>query len=175
MGIKTKLTGSGCALVLVIAAFFQTAGESTKVSEGGLTHLIECEGCTKQPYIDIAGVPTDGVGNTRGVVMGKLITDDKVGRDLGKHVLESEACLRRNVKVEMTQGEYDAWVSFIHHKGCGAFAGSSGRRLLNEGKPIQACRSMLLWDKITVKGKKVFSQGVYNRSAKDAKLCEKNL
>lgn len=175
MGIKTKLTAGGCTVALVVASFFASVGEESKLSQEGLAHILECEDCTLKAYRDIAGVPTIGMGSTRGVTMDMVISNGEAGKRAARDILDAEMCFRKRVKVSVTQGEYDGWVSFIINKGCGGFAGSTGLKRLNAGQHKAACDAMLLWDKITVNGKKVYSQGVYNRSAKDAKLCRSML
>lgn len=175
MGIKTKLTAGGCTIALVIASFFAEVGEESKLSQEGLANIIECEDCSLKAYKDVAGIPTIGVGSTKGVTMGMIISNGEAGKRMAKDILEAEMCFRKRVKVDVTQGEYDGWVSFIVNKGCGAFSSSTGLKLLNAGSHLEACRAMLMWDKITVNGKKVYSKGVYNRSLKDSKLCAKQL
>ena len=175
MGIKAKLATGACTLTVVIASYFGYSDGNSKMSVEGITNIINCEGCNRVAYKDVAGIPTIGVGSTTGVVPGTIITDDEVGRRLASDIKQAESCFRRRVKVDVTQSEYDAWVSFIFNKGCGAFSDSSALKLLNQGRHTEACQSMLLWNKITVNGKKVFSKGVYNRSLKDSQLCLKQL
>lgn len=175
MGIKSKLTAGGCTIALVVASFFTSVGDESRLSSEGLAHILECEDCSLKAYRDVAGIPTIGVGSTNAVSMGMVISNGEAGKRAAKDIMEAEMCFRKNTKVDVSQSEYDGWVSFIVNKGCGAFRSSSGLRLLNQGKHKEACKSMLLWDKITVRGKKVFSQGVYNRSLKDSKLCERQL
>jgi lysozyme len=175
MGIKAKLATGACTLTVVIASYFGYSDSNSRLSVEGVTNIINCEGCNRIAYKDVAGIPTIGVGSTQGVVMGTVITDDEVGRRLAKDLRTAESCFRRYVKVDVTQGEYDGWVSFIFNKGCGAFKESTALKLLNSGQHKAACKDMLKWNKITVNGKKVFSQGVYNRSLKDSQICVKQL
>lgn len=175
MGIKAKLTAGGCTIAVVIASFFAQVGEKSKLSQEGLMHILECEDCSLKAYRDIAGVPTIGMGSTKGVTMDMVISNGEAGKRAAKDILDAEMCFRKRVNVDVTQSEYDGWVSFIINKGCGGFSSSTGLRLLNNGKHLEACNAMLMWDKITVNGKKVYSKGVYNRSLKDSKLCAKQL
>ncbi|UNA00892.1 lysin [Erwinia phage VyarbaL] len=176
MSVKKALAGGACSLALVTASFFGIVTDKVRISQEGLENLINCEGCKRQSYKDVAGVPTAGVGSTIGIVMGRLYTDGEVAKMLAKDVIIAEQCLNRNVKVDLNQGEWDAYVSFVFNVGCSAFVSSTTYRILNGVKPgtrIQACQAMGMWNKITVNGVKVFSQGVYNRRVKDIALCVK--
>lgn len=178
MSIKRALVGSTASIVLLVASFFGFVGDDVRISEEGLYHLIEAEGYSKTTYKDQAGVPTVGVGSTIGVIMGKLYTEGELAKRLATDVMEAESCLKRNVKEDLNQGEWDAYVSFVFNVGCTAFVSSSTYRILTgkvKGTRIQACNSMSLWNKITVNGRKVFNQGLQNRRSKDIALCVKQL
>lgn len=47
-----------------------------------LADIRVAEGCRLTGYPDGGGVPTDGYGNTRGAVIGQIITQDKADADL---------------------------------------------------------------------------------------------
>lgn len=175
MSIKKAMAGTGCSLAIVVASFFGLVGEKVRISEEGLANLINCEGCERQAYKDGAGVPTAGVGSTIGIVMGRLYTDGEVAKMLAKDVVIAEQCLNRNVKVDLTQGEWDAYASFIFNIGCSGFVSSTTYRVLHQGNRFMACDAMRMWNKITVNGVKVYSKGVANRREKDRAICVKYL
>lgn len=178
MAIKRAVAGASGSIVLLMASFFGFVGDRVRISEEGLYNIISAEGYSETTYKDQAGVPTVCVGSTIGVVMGKLYTSGDCAKRLAKDVLEAERCLVRNVKVDLTQSEWDAYTSFVFNVGCSAFVNSSSYRIL-QGKKVgtrfQACKAMSLWDKITVMGKLVFNQGLKNRRDKDIALCVKQL
>lgn len=178
MSIKKVVAGSAGSVILLMASFFGFVGDSVRISEDGLANLIQNEGYSKTTYKDQAGVPTVGVGSTIGVIMGKLYTEGELAERLAKDVLDAERCLNRNVTVDLNQGEWDAYTSFVFNVGCSAFVSSSTYRILEgkqRGTRIQACNAMSLWNKITVKGRKVFNQGIQNRRDRDIALCVKQL
>lgn len=178
MSIKKVVATSTGSLALLVGTFFGIVTDNVRISEEGLYNLIQDEGYSKTTYRDQAGVPTVGVGSTIGVVMGRLYTEGELARRLAKDVMDAERCLSRNVKVDLTQGEWDGYVAFVFNVGCSAFVSSSTYRILH-GKKVgtrkQACEAMGLWNKITVSGRLVYNQGIQNRRDRDIALCVKQL
>lgn len=178
MGVKKYIATTGCSLALVTASFFGIVTDKVRISQEGLENLINCEGCQRNAYKDVAGVPTVGVGATVGVVFGRLYTNGEVAQLLARDVMLAEKCLARNAPVRYTQGEWDSYVSFVFNVGCSAFVSSTSYRILTgkaKGDRFAACQAMDKWDKITVNGKKVVSPGLVNRRVKDIALCTKYL
>ncbi len=180
MSVKKALAGSACSLPLIVASFFGIVTDKVRISEEGLSNLINCEGCERQAYKDGAGVPTVGVGSTIGVIYGRLYTNGEIAQRLARDVMSAEQCLARNVKADLTQGEWDAYTSYIFNIGCSGFVSSTTYRILSgdvKATRTDACYAMRRWDKITVVkgGKKVLivSPGLQNRRAKDISLCVK--
>ena len=175
MSIKKAVAPVGCSLALVVASFFGIVTDKVRISEEGLANLINCEGCQRNSYKDGAGVPTAGVGSTIAIVMGRIYTNGEVAKMLARDVLIAEQCLNRNVKVDLSQGEWDAYTSFVFNVGCSGFVSSTAFRNLHKGNRVQACNDMRMWNKITVNGQKVYSPGLNNRRTKDIALCVKQL
>jgi GH24 family phage-related lysozyme (muramidase) len=76
------------------------------------------------------------------------------------------------VKVTLTQPRFDALVSFCYNVGAGedGFAGSTARRMLNEGD-FQGCADQLLrWNKGTVNGQLVELPGLTRRRKAEREL-----
>ena len=128
------------------------------------------EGMKLMPYQDGAGVWTDGYGNTHNVVPSKKISQAKADADLVRNLREAEGAVERLVKVPLTDNQFGALVSFVFNVGVEAFRTSTLLRLLNAGNynavPLQLAR----WNKITVKGRKVPSEGLTNRRAAEVGL-----
>ncbi|STI62320.1 glycoside hydrolase family protein [Escherichia coli] len=85
----------------------------------GLKLIADYEGCRLQPYQCSAGVWTDGIGNTSGVIPGKTITERQAAEGLISNVLRVERALERCVKQQPPQKVYDAAVSFAFKRGYG--------------------------------------------------------
>lgn len=80
-----------------------------------------------------------------------------------------EAAVNRNVKVPLTQNQFDALVSFTYNIGEGGLKSSSALRLLNQGKYGEAAQAMKLWNK---SGGEVM-QGLINRRNHEVALFRK--
>jgi hypothetical protein len=61
-------------------------------------------------------------------------------------------------------------VSLCYNIGIDAFTKSSVVRLFNAGDTMGASRAFLLWNKGTIKGKKVFIRGLADRRADEQRL-----
>jgi len=154
------------ATVLGIAALLPSFS-TLKISSGGLQLLADAEGCRTSPYQCSAGVWTDGIGNTRGVVPGKSITERQAAGNFITNVLRVEAALARCVAVSMPQQVYDALVSLAFNVGTGNACGSTMVALLKQGRWREACGQLPRW--VYVKG--VFNQGLDNRRQREMAWC----
>ena len=106
-----------------------------KISTKGLGLIKEFEGCKLTAYFCPAGVLSIGFGSTGPhVSTGQTITEAEAEALLLKDLVRFEKAVNELVKVPMTQGAYDALVSFTFNCGEGAFADSTLLRELNEGK-----------------------------------------
>ena len=111
--VKRCLVGGVLAIAATLPGFQQL-----HTSVEGLKLIADYEGCRLQPYQCSAGVWTDGIGNTSGVIPGKTITE----RQAAEADLQRAACgaaLERCVKQQPPQKVYDATVSFCLQRGDG--------------------------------------------------------
>lgn len=112
-----------------------------KTSDAGLDLIAEFEGCVLHAYPDPAsgGEPwTIGYGHTKGVRPGDVCTREQAREWLAQDVEEAESAVDRLVTVPLTQGQFDALVSFTFNLGGGNFANSTMLRLLNGGASPEA-------------------------------------
>jgi len=157
-----------CAVGVVLALAATLPGfQQLHTSVEGLKLIAYYEGCRLQPYQCSAGVWTDGIGNTRGVVPGKSITERQAAGNFITNVLRVEAALARCVAVSMPQQVYDALVSLAFNVGTGNACGSTMVALLKQGRWHQACGQLPRW--VYVKG--VFNQGLDNRRQREMAWC----
>ncbi len=128
-----------------------------KTSDRGIAALVAHEGIVPAPYLDSVNVWTYGVGHTksagapdpatmpRGMPqdMDAALKDvfDLFRKDLAKY----EDAVRRAIRVEMEQHEFDAAVSF--HFNTGAIARASWVRLWNSGDKERAAKAIMNWRK----------------------------
>ena len=141
------------------------------LSAAGLVSLLQSEGYTSRAVIPIKGdVPTIGFGTTAGVKMGDTITPQVAVSRALSDVSKFEGALKRCVKVPLTQGEYDAYLSLSYNIGSGAFCGSTLVRKLNAGDYAGACEQVLAWDKAG--GRRV--QGLTARRHREYAQCRQS-
>lgn len=151
--VKRCLVGAVLAIAATLPGFQQL-----HTSVEGLKLIADYEGCRLQPYQCSAGVWTDGIGNTSGVIPGKTITERQAAEGLISNVLRVERALERCVKQQPPQKVYDATVSFAFNVGTGNACSSTLVKLLNQRRWADACRQLPRW--VYVKG--VFNQGLDN-------------
>lgn len=157
-----------CAVGVVLALAVTLPGfQQLHTSVEGLKLIADFEGCRLQPYQCSAGVWTDGIGNTRGVVPRKIITERQAAGNFITNVLRVEAALARCVAVSMPQQVYDALVSLAFNVGTGNACGSTMVALLKQGRWREACGQLPRW--VYVKG--VFNQGLDNRRQREMAWC----
>lgn len=118
-----------------------------QISKAGLDLIKQFEGLYLKAYRCPAGVPTIGYGHTAGVAMGQTITQQQADDYLRRDVRQFERAVARLVTVPLTQGQFDALVSFAFNLGEGALAQSTLLRLLNAGDHAGAADQFDRWNK----------------------------
>ena len=132
-----------------------------KTSQRGIELIKKYEGFRTMPYKDIVGKLTVGYGHLiiagDGCVAGSPITIGQATSLLVEDLKEVENAINYAVKVQLTQNQFDALVSFVYNLGTGAFGSSTLLRLINDGKFEDASKQFVLWDhagKVEVEGLK---------------------
>lgn len=162
--VKRCLVGAVLAIAATLPGF-----QTLHTSLDGLKLIADYEGCRLQPYQCSAGVWTDGIGNTSGVVPGRSITERQAAQTLITNVQQVERALEKCVLQTMPQKVYDAVVSFAFNVGTGNACSSTLVKLLNQKRWSDACQQLPRW--VYVKG--VFNQGLDNRRAREMAWCLK--
>jgi len=122
-----------------------------RVSPDGLALVKEFEGLYLEAYRDEVGIPTIGWGHTGlqhrdgTVFIGRTITREKAEELLRYDLHQFEERVKTFVKVELSQDEFDALVSFDFNTG--GLAKSTLLKLLNSGNRIGAADQFLRWNK----------------------------
>ncbi|MGH6981527.1 MAG: lysozyme [Stellaceae bacterium] len=142
------------------------------LSAAGLTFITAHEGCRASAYRDAAGIETIGYGHrlTDGESFPGGIDEAAARRLLAADAARAEEAVRAHVAVALTQGQFDALVSFVFNIGAGAFAGSTLLRKLNDGDVAGAADEFLRWNKIASGGALVAEPGLTARRAAERKL-----
>lgn len=119
-----------------------------KISEDGIALIKEFEGISLRAYKDSVGIWTIGHGHTgTEVCEGLEITEERAEEFLRADVHNAERCVERLVAVPLTQGEFDALVSFVFNLGCSRLRNSTLLRLLNDADYDGARNEFARWNK----------------------------
>ena len=106
-----------------------------KISAAGLKLIKEFEGLRLTTYTCAAGVLTIGYGSTGPhATPGKTITEAEAEALLLKDLVRFETGVSELITKPLSQGQFDALVSFCFNLGCGALEESTLRRRLNAGE-----------------------------------------
>ena len=89
-----------------------------KTSKAALDQIAKYEGIRLKAYRCPAGVWTIGVGHTGGVTEGMTITHDQAMAFFADDIKASERAVEK-LGMELTQGQFDALVSFCYNCGAG--------------------------------------------------------
>ncbi len=117
------------------------------ISNKGLQLIKDYEGFSPTSYHDAAGHPTIGYGHL--IKKGESFPNPIALQDatilLMNDVLHAERTVRRLIPITLTQGQYDALVSFTFNLGSGALQASTLRRRLLAGNAEAAAREFPRW------------------------------
>lgn len=135
-----------------------------------INKIKEFEGCTLTSYKDSVNVSTIGVGHTKGVKMGQVITMSQAMSFLKEDLSTVEKYVN-TIKEVNTQGKFDALVDFTFNLGIKALQSSTLLRKIKIGatdKDIQA--EFLRWNKA---GGKVLNGLVKRRTWEASRWIQK--
>ncbi|WP_409244568.1 lysozyme [Enterobacter asburiae] len=123
-----------------------------QTSEKGMALIKQFEGCKLTAYQDSVGVWTIGYGWTQPVDgkpirAGMTIKQETAERLLKTGLVSYESDVSRLVKVVLTQGQFDALVSFTYNLGARSLSTSTLLRKLNAGDYAGAADEFLRWNK----------------------------
>lgn len=118
-----------------------------RVTKQGLRLIQEFEGFSPTVYMCAGGYPTIGYGHV--VLMGEsfstLISKHEAEQLLRQDVRSAENAVLRHIQIPLTQGQFDALVSFTFNLGAGALQRSTLRRKVNRGSHGDVPREFRRW------------------------------
>lgn len=94
-----------------------------KTSQKGINLILSFEGFSSKPYLDSAGIPTIGYGNTyypggKKVTMKDASISKEKGVELFAAVLPTyEKIVKNKIRVQLTQNQFDALISHTYNTG----------------------------------------------------------
>ena len=116
------------------------------ISDKGLAVLKLREGSRNKAYKDVKGIWTIGVGHTGPEVQEGLVwTDQQILDVLKQDVKVAEQGVTDNVRVALSQNQFDALVSFIFNVGVKAFRRSTMLKYINVGEFGLAAQQFDRW------------------------------
>lgn len=125
-----------------------------KLSDNGLNLIKLNEGWVPKIYKDSAGLDTIGYGHlltAEDKKSGKYkagISEVDGANLLRKDVSFAENAVNKHIKVQLTQGQFDALVDFTFNLGTAALASSKLLKKLNAGEYDSVPSEMLRWNKV---------------------------
>lgn len=147
-----------------------------KTSESQKKETKKFEGFRNKVYRDSAGHETIGYGHKvtakekrQGTFKGRTITKKEADKIFEKDLQAAEDCVRRHVRVKLTQGQFDALVDFVFNVGCRKFAESTLLKKLNGGNYKAVPKELMKWNKVRKNGKLVTSPGLKRRRKAEVK------
>jgi lysozyme len=147
------------------------AGSVGAILSAAAMFISPWEGYFGHTYKDIVGVDTVCYGETDkpAVEEGKRreFTKEECRQMLAKSLVKYDTGMKACLKKPITDNMHVAFLSATYNIGIAGFCKSSMARLVNDGKPRQACDALLAWNKA---GGKVV-KGLDNRRKAERSLC----
>lgn len=144
-----------------------------KTSDNGIAHIKEFEGFRGKRYLCPANKPTIGYGHVivdseRATLWNVELTEDQATKLLMKDLVRFEDAVSAMVVVPLTQGQFDALVSFAYNLGEAKLRSSTLLKLLNAGDYEGARKQINRW--VYSNGKKL--DGLIRRRAREAEMFQ---
>ncbi len=142
------------------------------ITRDGLNLIKQFEGFEPEIYLDAAGLPTIGYGHLIRKGEHKMfengISESAAEALLAKDVWTAESGVLRLISVPLTDGQFDALVSFTFNLGSGALQRSTLRRKVNREEHHEVPEQLMRW--VWAGGRKL--KGLVRRRAAEAELYQ---
>ncbi len=174
MSLKTKVTQAViCSITAVLAIVFNIDDELS-VSENGLRHIANEEGCRLKAYQCSADRWTAGMGHTEDITESTVLTKQQVAEYFVKDVATAEKVVKKHITQTPSQAEYDMMVSFVFNLGAGNFQTSTLLHKFNQGDNLGACKQYPRWVYVNGKNCRIEENdcpGIPKRRDKEMNIC----
>ena len=138
------------------------------LSSRGLNLIKQFEGLRPAVYVCPAGLRTIGYGHVirAGEVFSQPLSEPEAEALLLQDIEVAAKAVYRLIKVPLTQGQFDALVSFTFNCGTGALQRSTLRACVNREEHWQVPAELLRWSRV----KGALSNGLMRRRMAEALL-----
>ncbi len=138
------------------------------ISEDGLRLIRRFEGFSAFPYVCPGGYLTVGYGHVvkNPDAFRQPITEDEATQILAVDIQAAEKAVLRLIAVPLTDGQFDALVSFTFNLGSGALQRSTLRRKVNRQEHTDVPAELMKW--VWAGGRK--RKGLVKRRAAESSL-----
>lgn len=146
--------------------------DNLKSSPALINFVCGWEKFAPKPYKDQANLWTWGYGHCQkpGERLPIRIDEAEGARIMSIDLVEAERAVKRGIRIELTQNEFDALVSLAFNCGDASVNGSTLAGVLNNGFRVKAAEQLLRWDKVRQGGKLVSSPGLAKRRAAERRI-----
>lgn len=144
-----------------------------RLSPDGAAFIKGYESCRLKAYKDQAGIWTIGWGHTGyDVYEGVRWTQMQADKQFRVDVMSATLPINNNLRVPISQQQFDALVSLAYNIGISNFLQSTLFRVLNEGNYAEAGKQFLRWNKSRnpITGELEISNGLTNRRTKESEI-----
>lgn len=117
------------------------------LSLAGIGFIQSFEGTRQTAYLDSVGVPTICTGSTKNVYVGQRATLGECEQRLKEDTTYAGKAVAKAVHVKLSQGQYDALVSFTFNVGEGNLYKSTLLKKMNAGDCFGAANEFQKWNR----------------------------
>lgn len=147
-----------------------TASQGLTLSKTGLKLIKAYEGFRPVDRILVSGQRVVGYGHRLYDDKPRQISKAEAEELLISDLRPYEDMINENVFAPLTQGQFDALVSFAFNIGPKAFLASETLHALNNGRPLEAANALDVWRKSTINGKTYIVDALMRRRTAEKAL-----
>lgn len=150
-----------------------TINKKLALSAAALLVIATHEGFSPLPYKDTGGVVTNGFGNTT-IDPSKTVTVVKALDDLKLNTSRTGKKVSQCLTADVTQGQYDSYVSFAYNVGTTKFCNSTMLKKANANDKEGSCAEFDKWMYVANKDCRIKSSncsGIAKRREEEKRLC----
>lgn len=152
------------------------SNEHLDIDQAGLNFIAKWEGCILHVYRDCCNLKTVGVGHLITKAEDAHYPDNMpITHEFAMQLLQHDVkqcvdALRKHIKVELNQNQFNALICFAFNCGTGVLMKSGVATAVNSGNFAGVQDALLQWAKCKINGVVQVNKGLYNRRLSEAQL-----